>query len=103
MKAVIYDFKPGRSGAHTRRKFHDIYQANASPAAQQALQHIQRLYHYETEARNLSPPERLAYRQRHMDPTPEQFERWLRGQFEVVSPNSVIIKAIRYSLSNCVS
>ncbi|WP_143000556.1 IS66 family transposase [Pelistega sp. MC2] len=137
MKAVIYDFKPGRSGAHAReflgdwrgslmcddyagykalfadeqvieggcwaharRKFHDIYQANGSSVAEQALQQIQRLYHYEAEARNLSPPERLAHRQRHMEPALKQLERWLRSQFELVPPNSAIAKAIRYSLNN---
>ena len=140
MKAVIYDFKPGRSGAHAReflgdwrgslmcddyagykalfasgqvieggcwaharRKFHDIYQANGSDVAEQALWQIQRLYQYEAEAKNLSPPARLAHRKRHMGPALDEFETWLRSQFELVPPNSAIAKAIRYSLSNWVA
>ena len=139
LKAVIYDFKPGRSGAHAReflgdwrgslmsddyagyktlfaggqvleagcwaharRKFHDIYQANGSEVAEQALWQIQRLYQYEAEAevKNLSPPARLAHRQHHMGLALDEFETWLRSQFERVPPNSAIAKAIRYSLSN---
>ena len=137
LKAVIYDFKPGRSGAHARaflgdwrgslmcddyagykalfasgqvieggcwaharRKFHDIYQANGSKVAEQALWQIQQLYQHEAEAKNLSPPARLAYRQRHLGPALTQLETWLRSQFELVPPNSAIAKAIRYSLSN---
>ena len=137
LKAIIYDFKPGRSGAyareflgdwqgslmcddyagykalfangqvieggcwaHARRKFHAIYEANQSEVAAQALTQIQRLYHHESEARNLSPPERLTHRQRHLRPLLEQLETWLQSQYELVPPNSAIAKAIRYSLSN---
>lgn len=137
LKAIIYDFKPGRSGAHAReflgdwrgslmcddyagyktlfnsgqvieggcwaharRKFHAIYEANQSAVAEQALKQIQLFYQLESQAKGLSPPDRLAYRRQHMQPVVEQFEVWLRAKFELVPPNSAIAKAIRYSLSN---
>jgi len=137
LKAIIYDFKPGRSGAHAReflgdwrgslmcddyagykalfnsgqvieggcwaharRKFHAIYEANQSAVAEQALKQIQLLYQLESQAKGLSPPDRLAYRRQYMQPAVEQFEVWLQAKFELVPPNSAIAKAIRYSLSN---
>ena len=137
LKTIIYDFKPGRSGAyareflgdwrgslmcddyagykalfasgqvieggcwaHARRKFHTIYETNSSTVAEQALKQIQLLYQYESVAKGLSPPDRLAYRRQHMKSVLDEFETWLHAQQTLVPPNSAIAKAIRYTLSN---
>lgn len=137
MKAVVYDFKPGRSGthardflghwqgslmcddyagykalfasgdvieggcwAHARRKFHNVYVANESEIAEKALAYIQQLYHHEERTKNLSPPERLAYRRAHMKPLLDKLHEWLIAQQAVMPPSSAIIKAINYSLNN---
>ncbi|WP_432785741.1 IS66 family transposase ISBcen19 [Oligella sp. MSHR50489EDL] len=136
-KAVVYDFREGRSGvyareflgdwqgslmcddyagykalfasgqvieagcwAHARRKFHDVYQANGSAVAQQALATIQVLYRHEAQAKQPAPPERLSYRQRYLKPVIDTFADWLRAQQAIVPPNSAIAKAIGYSLNN---
>src|SRR3954451_18119625 len=44
--------------AHVRRKFHDLYQAHASPVATEALARIGQLYGIESEIRGRAPDQR---------------------------------------------
>ena len=66
---------PGRSTAyclaHARRKFDELFKANASPVAAQAIQRIAWLYRVEADARALSCEERLRMRQERSQPTPK--------------------------------
>src|SRR6266481_1927368 len=49
--------------AHVRRKFHDLYEAHASPIAKEALERIAALYGIEKEIRGRPPDERVQIRQ----------------------------------------
>jgi transposase len=49
--------------AHARRAFYDLFKANASPVAAEALERIGKLYEIEAEIRGWPPDERKAIRQ----------------------------------------
>ena len=49
--------------AHSRRKFDELFKANASPVAAQAIQRIAMLYRIEADARTLTSEQRLQMRQ----------------------------------------
>lgn len=136
LKAVVYEFTPGRSGqharqflgnwqgklvcddyagykalfqeghileagcwAHARRKFFDVFQANQSDVAQQALQFIQQLYEIERELQDLTLEERYQQRQAQMRPRLEKWRVWLEEYTQLVPPKSAILKAMMYSLT----
>jgi hypothetical protein len=48
--------------AHVRRKFHDLFEAHASPIAKEALERIATLYGIEKEIRGRPPDERQRIR-----------------------------------------
>ena len=54
--------------AHARRKFDELFKANASPVAAQAIERIALLYKIEADARALSSRERLEMRQERSQP-----------------------------------
>ena len=58
--------------AHVRRKFHDLYEAHASPIAKEALERIAALYGIEKEIRGRPPDERQAD-----SPTAEHDHYWI--------------------------
>lgn len=85
--------------AHARRKFHDIYQANGSPIAHEALTRIGALYAIEDDLRGKPPDLRRAGRQARAGPLLDQLKAWMNVIATQVSAKSEIAAAIRYSLS----
>ena len=85
--------------AHARRKFDELFKANASPVAAQAIQRIAWLYRVEADARDLTTEQRLAVRQLRSRPLCEELHLWLQLERRRVPDGSGIAKAIDYSLN----
>ena len=84
--------------AHARRKFFDLYEANQSPIAQEALVRIGKLYAIEQAGRDLDIPQRQALRQREARPVLDALLTWLLATRKTVADGSGTAKAIDYSL-----
>lgn len=84
--------------AHARRKFDELFKANASPVAAQAIHRIARLYRIESDARHLTSEERLQMRQQRSKPLWEELHVWLQLERSRVPAGTPIAKAIDYSL-----
>ena len=102
------DRKPGviieaACWAHARRKFYDIYVANKSPIAADALERIGKLYDIEREARGQLPSVRKEYRQRLAVPVLTNLHDWLYKTLATLSKKSDLANAIRYSLTHWVA
>ena len=90
--------------AHTRRKFVDVFTAQGSAIAEEAIKRIAQLYGVEIygvekQARGLSPEARVALRQKNAKPVFDDLEDWLHAQLPKISGKSPLAKAIRYALS----
>jgi transposase len=85
--------------AHCRRKFDELFKANDSPVAAEAIQRIAWLYKLEREARDMTPADRLAWRQQHSKPLWEALHAWLEIERARVPDGSGIASAIDYSLN----
>jgi transposase len=86
--------------AHARRKFFDIYQSTALPAALEALERIRVLYAIEDEIRGRPAEERRAVREVRTAPLLEDFRRWMRATIRgEKSKKSDLCGAINYVLS----
>ena len=85
--------------AHARRKFDELFKANASPVAAQAIQRIAWLYRIEADARDLTTEQRLLMRQLRSRPLCEELHTWLQLERRRVPDGSAIAKAIDYSLN----
>ena len=102
------DRKPGviieaACWAHARRKFYDIYAANHSPIAADALARIGQLYDIEREVRGQSPGMRKAQRQQLAVLKLKDLHDWLSNTLATVSKKSDLANAIRYSLTHWVA
>jgi transposase len=84
--------------AHARRKFFDLYAANQSPVAQEALARIGKLYAIEQAGRELDAEGRRALRQREAKPVLEALFAWLYATRKGMAEGSATAKAIDYSL-----
>ncbi|MFC6632369.1 IS66 family transposase [Microbulbifer taiwanensis] len=84
--------------AHARRKFYDLYTANKSQIAEQALQLIQQLYDAEREAKELTVEARKQLREQRSKPLLDSLRQWLRTHRQKVPNGSATDKAIDYSL-----
>src|SRR6478672_3483569 len=62
--------------AHVRRKFFDVYTANGSPIAKEALERIGRLYEVEKEINGLVPDQRRRERQKRSKPIAAALAAW---------------------------
>lgn len=85
--------------AHARRKFYDLYVANASPVAEEALQRIAALYGIEAEIRGRPPDERRRIRQARAGPLLDDLQSWLQATYSTLSKKSGMAGAIQYALS----
>ncbi len=85
--------------AHIRRKFVDVFQAEGSVIAEEAIKRIAGLYAVEKEGRGRSPEERVRLRQVHAKPILDDLESWLQAQLPRISGKSELAKAIRYALA----
>jgi transposase len=86
--------------AHTRRKFYDIYAANQSPLAGEALRQIAALYEIEDEIRGQPTEERRRVRQQRSRPLIEAMQAWLAETLGRISGRSTLAQAIRYALNH---
>lgn len=86
--------------AHARRKFDELFKANASDVAAQAIQRIAWLYRIEAGARDLTAQQRLQMRQERSRPLWEDLHLWLQLERTRVPDGSAIAKAIDYSLNH---
>jgi len=78
--------------AHVRRKFHDLYQAHASPIAAEAMARIGALYAIESEIRGRAPDERHEVRQARARPLLESLHKWLEDNLGRVHTKHVIME-----------
>jgi transposase len=85
--------------AHVRRKFHDLYQAQASPLAGEALQRIGALYAIEKAIRGKPPDHRRAERQARAGPLLDDLQAWMQTALRQLSRKSALAEAIRYALA----
>jgi len=85
--------------AHARRKYYDVYVADRSPTAHEALQRIGELYAIEREIRGRSPKERAHARQTLAAPKLEALKDWLRSVHATLSVKSPLAGAIQYTLA----
>jgi transposase len=85
--------------AHARRKFYDIFVANHSPIAAEALRRIGQLYEIEADVRNQSPEARKAQRKLRATTLLQALHEWLGNTLATVSKKSELANAIRYSLA----
>lgn len=84
--------------AHVRRKFVDIFAAQGSSIAQDAIRRIAELYAVEKEARGKPSEERVIIRQERAKPIFDDLEVWLHAQLPKISGKSPLAQAIRYAL-----
>jgi transposase len=84
--------------AHARRKFNDLAKANASPVATQAMVRIARIYHVESQAREMAAHDRLAHRRQHAQPLWDELHAWMRLERTRVPDGGGIAAALDYSL-----
>jgi hypothetical protein len=85
---------------HTRRKFYDVFAANKSPLAHEALQRIGALYAIEADIRGQTAEHRKQMRQQRSRPLVEALHTWLTGLLERLSGRSTLAQAIRYALNH---
>jgi transposase len=84
--------------AHARRKFYELYAANKSPLAEEALNRIKALYEIEELIRGKLPDERKSVRQARAGPLLDALQRWLLDTRAKVSAKSDLAAAIHYAL-----
>jgi hypothetical protein len=85
--------------AHTRRKFHEIHIAHASPITSEAIERIAALYAIEAEIRGSTPEVRRTIRQARARPLLDNMKTWLEAKLAKLSRKSYTAAAIRYALS----
>jgi transposase len=84
--------------AHVRRKFYDLHQAHASPAAAEAIERIAQLYAIERDIRGRPPDERQKVRNARARPLLEALHGWLQSTLAKLSKKSETAAAIGYAL-----
>ncbi len=84
--------------AHARRKFYDIWMADRSPLAAEAIRRIGALYAIERDIRGQSAELRAAARQRRAVPLCAELHAWLSSTLRTVSAKSQLAAAIKYAL-----
>ena len=85
--------------AHTRRKFHEIHIAHASPITTEAIERIAALYAIEAEIRGSTADLRRTIRQARSRPLLDHLFLWLGTTLAKLSRKSDTAGAIRYALS----
>jgi len=84
--------------AHARRKFFDLYAANQSKIAGEALRRIGELYDVERKAHGMVETERLLLHQTEAKPKLEALHTWLIRTRVTVADGSGTAKALDYSI-----
>jgi hypothetical protein len=81
--------------SHSRRKFHDIHVAHASPITTEALDRIGALYGIEEEIRGQSTEIRRSVRQARSKPLLDNLREWMEKSLRLLSTKSETAGAIR--------
>jgi transposase len=84
--------------AHARRKFFDLYAANQSLVAAEALRRIGELYEVERQAQGMDAAGRLLLRQTDAQPKLASLRTWLMQTRITVADGGATAKAIDYSI-----
>jgi transposase len=84
--------------AHARRKFYDIYVAEKSPIAAEAIRRIGLMYGIEREIRGQAPERRRAVRQERTAGILVALHVWMNATLQTVSAKSNLAGAIKYAL-----
>lgn len=84
--------------AHARRKYYDLYVADRSPSAAEAIRRIGLLYAIERQIRGQLPLVRAAARQERSAPILAELRGWLAATLATTSTKSPLAGAIRYTL-----
>jgi hypothetical protein len=85
--------------AHARRKFHDVYVADRSPRAVEALRRIGLLYAIEREIRGQPPLMRAQARRQRAAPIVADLHTWFVQEQQLLSAKSPLAGAIQYALT----
>lgn len=85
--------------AHIRRKFVDVFEAQGSAIAGEAIKRIATLYAVEKQVRGSPPDKRVAMRQQQSESILDDLETWLSKQLTHISGKSPLAGAIRYALT----
>ncbi|WP_213991517.1 IS66 family transposase [Sodalis sp. dw_96] len=85
--------------AHVRRKFFELFIANKSPVAKQALDIIRELYKLERKIKHRPVEKQRQWRQRYAKPQMDAFHKWLLLQHSRSAPNSGLRRALDYTLN----
>jgi transposase len=85
--------------AHARRKYYDVYAADRSPTAFEALLRIGRLYAIERQIRGQPPAVRAQGRQAQAAPLLTDLHTWLTATHKQLSAKSPLAGAIQYTLA----
>ncbi len=84
--------------AHARRKFFDLYAANKSVVAAEALRRIGELYEVERQAQELDAGDRLQLRQANAQPKLDELHAWLIQTRMTVADGGATAKAMDYTI-----
>jgi transposase len=84
--------------AHARRKFFDLYAANQSPVAAEALRRIGELYDVERQAQAMDAASRRQLRQHEARPRLDALHAWLRQTRINVADGGGTAKTLDYSI-----
>ncbi|MEO0498912.1 MAG: IS66 family transposase [Pseudomonadota bacterium] len=84
--------------AHVRRKFVDVFTAQGSAIAEEAIRRIRELYIIEKDIRGRSPAEKAVVRKAEAKPIFDDLETWLHAQLPRLSGKTPLAQAIRYAL-----
>ena len=85
--------------AHVRRGFFELYEANQSLTAKEAIERIKALYTIETAIRGESADIRRAMRQKHAVPLLAELHGWMVQVRTEVENGSAIARALNYALN----
>ncbi len=86
-----------------RRKFYDLYQAHASPIAEEALRRIGVLYEIEEQIRGRPSDQRQQIRQQRARPLTDSLHVWLKQCLVKLFKKSDVAMAIQYALDRWTS
>ncbi len=84
--------------AHARRKFHDLWESQKSPIAEEALQFFRSIYDIERTAQHLDANERRRLRELQTKPILDTLHHWLILQRQQATDGTALARAIDYSL-----
>jgi len=92
-------FREAACWAHLRRDFHDVWTADKSRIAREALDRIGKLYDIERKIAGQSADVRLAARKKHSAEKVAAFRTWAQQQLTRIPGKSDLAKAFRYALN----